>query len=417
MLMKISLNKIHIFLLFFLIFFSFYLDLGVKINGVGTAYYSQLFFIIVSSSYLFFNIINRKFKIDYYFIFSLLILISIFLSLSTSLVNQSDINFIPVLSLIIFLLSFKYMNLVINNKAEFYYVINVIYLFLLIHLLYNFINIFDWIQINGFNYSTPISFLRPVGLASSPVESTVYIVLGYYVSELMNKKYIFQITKFLFLAMMFLSLSRLGILIGSIILFTKLLNIFFTRGENYKEQKLYAYVIIIILIIFIFLEYLYLYKGINTLFLDRFNDLFNTNLNSQRTVIYSGIIINAIYDIKLLFIGNGFQNINYNNQMGIHGITNNPHSTYLAIFSYQGLLGLLIFLNFLLYIVKESTNLINKKNFKDINKIIKPIISLQLIYILMNLFDTIYVSLGANIIFGILVSIPYTLNKLQITNK
>jgi hypothetical protein len=411
--MKINLNKISIFFLFFLIFFSYYFNLSVKI-GIGTLYYSQIFFAITFTYYLFFNVINRKIKIDYFFIFSLLILISILLSLLINFTNIKNINFIPVMSLIIFLMSFKYLNLVTNNKEELNYIVKIIYFFLLINLLFNFIDIFNWVTKYGFNYSNYTGFLRPMGLASSPVESTIYILIGYYASKLMGKNLFYKITKYLFIIMLFLSLSRLGILIGFIILFFALLNIYLKKIDIKRQRKLYTNTIIIISIIFIFLEYLYFYKGINILFLDRFNDLFNSNLNTQRFIIYKNILMSTIYDLKTLLIGNGFHNVTLNS---INGTTNNPHSTYLSILSYQGLFGLLIFLSFLISVISENIMLINKKiSFTTITRI-KLILNLQFIYLLIGLFDTIYVSLGANIIVSIFISIPYTLNKLGKINK
>ena len=417
--MKIILNKFFIFLLFFLIFFSYYFSLKIKSN-LGTVYYSHIFFITIFIYYLVFNIINRKFKIDYFFVFSLLILLSICISTSINRVDISNISFIPLISLIIFLMSFKYLSLAIKDKKEFYYIINIIYFFLFLHLIFNFIDIFDWILSNGFVFSNQSSFLRPLGLASSPVESTLYIITGYYVSELIQKKFFSQFIKYLFLTMMFLSLSRLGILIGSIIIFIKLLNYFFTKNYDKIEKKIYKYVIIIFLIIIIFLEYLYFYKGINILFFDRFNDLFNSNLNTQRINVYSNIILNGVHNLKSLLIGSGFQNISYflyENTSDLTLVTSNPHSSYLSLFSNLGILGIVIFTSFFYYVINESLTLINNTNSIEIKKTIKSILSLQLIYLLVSLFDTVYVSIGINIIFSMLISIPYTLKNLNISNK
>ena len=86
---------------------------------------------------------------------------------------------------------------------------------------------------------------------------------------------------------------------------------------------------------------------------------------------------------------------------------------YFGLYSYQGLFGLICYCGLLFVNIYINFKLLRKKNSINLKKFLNQMLSLQLIFLILVAFDTMYITVILNIIFAIIISTIYQINKLE----
>ncbi len=350
-----SLAKFNIFILLFLIFSgaifsnSSFFIWNENDLFFGTIYLSHFYIFFLFLFTIFSYFLNNKIVINAIFLFFLLILFSISLSFLLNLNISASKNYIPLFCLILFYISIYLGSIIFDDKDKIDFFIKILFYFLILHTLFCFYEIIKWILNNGFVYSTTFEFLRPKGLATSPVESTLFLAMGVYISSIVTKKRFSVIFKYIFIVLLLLTFSRLGIILATIILTHELTKFFFDRKISQNYKILFTIFMLLFLSFFTLAEYLYLFNKKDIFFIERINSILNVNLNLQRIQIYEKLTSDILLNMKQMLFGNGFQDFHYivptNYTYDTYGnmtktgdsfIINNPHSSYLSIMFHHG---------------------------------------------------------------------------------
>lgn len=251
---------------------------------------------------------------------------------------------------------------------------------------------------------------RPVGTLGGPVASGILMFTTYILAmykndsngSIINKIYIG-----LMIAGILATQTRTAILALGLSFILKI--IFYVL--NRKSIKKFLFVILIILLILIIFK-----ENIYEMLIVRFDDLLNANsiddLGAGRVGIWISVIKGIIEEsnIMTLLIGNGIESAPYFvEKYSVFSKMDATHNDYLDMFVSSGIIGTIIYVYFLIILIKDIWN---SRNFKVRSNFFVNMIVYYLV--ILSLSNTNY---SSGIRWFLLITISYALNEIKFINE
>jgi len=201
-----------------------------------------------------------------------------------------------------------------------------------------------WIHTHGFSVLALGLFFRVQGLCVSPIDYVMELMVGLYVTRLIEKPRLKMVLLAFYCFLLLISFSRSGLVILFLTLGIKI------ASEGLKDRKKALLYIASALSAIPVLFYLNLLGPVTK----RINDIGNVNFNIKRFVTYQDVIGKVFKSASSLTIGSGFGTYSFLNPVDWYELYTDTHNVYLYVLYCMGFFGLVIFISSIIFLVGKT---------------------------------------------------------------